>query len=485
MRITKLSIKNFKNLKIPSWELNPEYPIAVIVGKNASGKTNLIEAIVKIFQTIILNRKEDRKTASPIFPDFEFEFELSYEFGTDTVTIAYRDRLQILLNNREIPAFELTTFFYKPLKEAKDVLPRNIFVYYAGTSNRLKNLVAESNETFARVLRESAENPTLYYDATQPVYYCEPIYFRFVFWLLMISPVDNVRRNFLALDFGIESLESFNFIITKPDWSKSKTEETLWDAPARLQSFMTLIKSRSLDGITVTNQKANEYQFAFSAAKLTTEIVRELGTDIDVFQLLSSLYLAGYVKNLEIYFRKRGVEKILEFADLSEGEKQRIAIRGAMEIFRGIETLFLLDEPDAFAHPRWQWDFVPDINAALEPAEPHSATTGDHNFSQTIYITHSPLVLSTVKENAFILDNGEIKPLEETFGQDANTSLVRMEAEKQVTKATADFAAYFALIEKGEGESDSAKEMRRQLEETYGLNHPELSKADMWIAFYS
>ena len=60
MRITKLSIKKYKNLEDFSWELNPDYPVAVIVGKNGSGKTNLLEAIITIFQDLQLYDHESK-----------------------------------------------------------------------------------------------------------------------------------------------------------------------------------------------------------------------------------------------------------------------------------------------------------------------------------------------------------------------------------------------------------------------------------------
>ena len=72
MRITKLYIKEYKNLKDFYWEINPDYPIAVIVGKNASGKTNLVEAIVKIFQQVLLHKKSRKYNT-----DLDFEFELT------------------------------------------------------------------------------------------------------------------------------------------------------------------------------------------------------------------------------------------------------------------------------------------------------------------------------------------------------------------------------------------------------------------------
>ena len=83
MRITKLYIKEYKNLKDFHWEPNPESPVAVIVGKNASGKTNLLEAIMMIFLEILhLSHGKDQKAKlSETITDVGFEFKLAYRYG--------------------------------------------------------------------------------------------------------------------------------------------------------------------------------------------------------------------------------------------------------------------------------------------------------------------------------------------------------------------------------------------------------------------
>ncbi len=85
-----------------------------------------------------------------------------------------------------------------------------------------------------------------------------------------------------------------------------------------------------------------------------------------------------------------------------------------------------------------------------------SKAPGDTGFSQAIFITHSPLVLSTARANAFFMDGGAISPLDETFGQDANQSLINMDARDQSEKVERDFKSYLDLIQEGAGESDSA-----------------------------
>ena len=152
MRITKLSIKNYKNLQDFSWELNADYPVAVIVGKNGSGKTNLLEAIITIFQDLQLYRDSDRHNKS--LP--KFDFELAYQHGEndDKINIKNNGKLEITKNGEKIPLSLLETL-RQDASQGKDILPRSIFVYYAGTSNRLNNLTFRS----IREYRDSARYP--------------------------------------------------------------------------------------------------------------------------------------------------------------------------------------------------------------------------------------------------------------------------------------------------------------------------------------
>ena len=54
MRIDKLKIKNFKNLKDFQIDIDESQLTAVFIGRNGAGKSNLLEAIVIIFRDLDL-----------------------------------------------------------------------------------------------------------------------------------------------------------------------------------------------------------------------------------------------------------------------------------------------------------------------------------------------------------------------------------------------------------------------------------------------
>ncbi len=466
MRITKLYIKEYKNLKDFYWEINPDYPIAVIVGKNASGKTNLVEAIVKIFQQVLLHKKSRKYNT-----DLDFEFELTYKYGYDgknLVEIQNKDKHIIVKQNGEKIALTNINSPIQPRGNVK-ILPENIFLYYAGVSNRFTESLKGLNSQFYSGIRDGKIT------GGRSVMSYEPVHYKAVMLALLLSSLEDINE-FLAQDFGITGLHELKIFIGKPQRKRKGNEDNYWEAPAIIKSWIDrLRKYASGKDLEERDKGEKQWNFFFSAEKFGQDAIRDFDYEFGLFQILDSLSVMDYLKGIEIYFKKEGVTQPIEFDQLSEGEKQRLAIRGAVEIFRGKETLFLLDEPDVFAHPWWQWEFVPDLQRAI----------GNHTFSQVIFVTHSSLVLSTAKDNTFFMDKGKIESISEVYGMDVNSVLINaMDSDKRTKQVEIDFEKYFSLIESGKGESEEAKNMRIKLEEIYPLNHPALSKADMLIALY-
>ncbi len=473
MRITKLSIKNYKNLQDFSWELNADYPVAVIVGKNGSGKTNLLEAIITIFQDLQLYREESKNNSLP-----KFKFELEYQHGEDnenTISIKNNDKFEITQNGEGVSLSRLETL-RQDASQGKDILPKTIFVYYAGNTTRLQDLTNKSVSQYERLLIDIAYNrrSDFQYSLTQPLFYYDLPHHKIAFLTLCLSSLDSIKNDFLEDELGVTDLDSVSFTITRPDWKRHSTSasdiENFWDAPVFLKRILGILReTANLE----ESKGSGEITFEILGNELKEKFA-EFSSEKDFFQQLSNLTLAKYLTNIEIKVIKKDMETPIKFADLSEGEWQRIAIRGAMEIFRGEEALFLLDEPDTFAHPRWQWDFVPDLKEAI----------GENKNMQAIFITHSPLVLSSVEKNAFFMEAGQIHILQENFGQDANMSLAKMDVNPQMEQVVNDFQRYYSLIKDGQGETEKALAERARLEDIYGLNHEKFDSADIMLSFY-
>ncbi|MDM8548617.1 AAA family ATPase [Desulfobacterales bacterium HSG2] len=469
MRITKLYIKDYKNLKDFNWDINPDYPISVIVGKNASGKTNLLEAIVNIFQQVILHKENPEHSADSVQnTDTDSEFEFAYRYGyngKDLIEIQKRaNHLTVRRNHEKIPLDKIASPF-QTRHGTEKIMPENIFLYYAGISNRFNESLKELNAQFRFGIRDGKITG-------RTVISYEPIHYKAVMLALLLSPLKDTDE-FLARDFGITGLREIRIFIGKPRTNDKGDENSYWEAPAiiksridRLRRYASVKKSERKFG------REKQWNFLFNAEKLGQDAIRDFNYEFGLFQILDSLYVTHYLKGIEICFKKEGVTQPVEFDQLSEGEKQRLAICGAMEIFRGKETLFLLDEPEAFAHPFWQWDLVPDLQ------------NGDHKFSQVIVVTHSPIVITTLSANVFIMRDGKISPMNKTFGLTVDESLAEQNTPYQQTAIADQVKNYLALIQEGKARADDALQMRLNLEDALGKNHPELRSADDLIALY-
>ena len=150
----------------------------------------------------------------------------------------------------------------------------------------------------------------------------------------------------------------------------------------------------------------------------------------------------------------------IEFANLSEGEQQFLAVKGAIELLRGKETLFLLDEPDTYLHPDWQRDLMDTLN---------DGSYKDH-FLMT---THSPQVIGKVhSENIVILQNGEPHSINSpTINRDSNSILEEIfDVTKRPVKIEKDIKVIFDLL--SQNKIDEALEQTESLKEVLDSKDP-------------
>ena len=71
MRIDSLYIEDFKNLKQFKIDLDENELNTVLLGQNATGKSNFIETLVLIFKYLDLSKVG----STPRFPEFEYEIK--------------------------------------------------------------------------------------------------------------------------------------------------------------------------------------------------------------------------------------------------------------------------------------------------------------------------------------------------------------------------------------------------------------------------
>ena len=79
MRLDRVYINGFKNLKNIEVDFDESCLTTVIIGQNGAGKSNFIEAIVDVFRFVDLNRGAPR-----------YIYEIDYRIGNHKVRLANR-----------------------------------------------------------------------------------------------------------------------------------------------------------------------------------------------------------------------------------------------------------------------------------------------------------------------------------------------------------------------------------------------------------
>jgi len=147
---------------------------------------------------------------------------------------------------------------------------------------------------------------------------------------------------------------------------------------------------------------------------------------------------------------------------------------GGGELLRTTPGIVLIDEIDLHLHPEWQQQIVPSLRRAFPSV-------------QFILTTHSPQVLSTVEAAAIrvIEDESARKP---AHSEGLRSDVVLREVQKTdpvpEVPVRDDLRKYLELVFKGEGESTNALALRAQIENKLGgiANLDELAEADAFMA---
>ena len=157
MRLDKLWIKEFKNLRDFNIDFDEEQMTTVLIGHNATGKSYLIEAIVIIFRDLDLGNPP------------AFSYNLTYFCRERKIQIEAdpekkSNRTVITLDGKRISFTEFAK------KSERIYLPKYVFAYYSGPSNRLEIHFNKHQERFYRELLAGKDNPL------RPLFYAKNIH---------------------------------------------------------------------------------------------------------------------------------------------------------------------------------------------------------------------------------------------------------------------------------------------------------------------
>ncbi|MBG7700906.1 AAA family ATPase [Streptomyces sp. MC1] len=402
MRITRVKVDSFKNLQDFEIRLDQRSAVSVLVGRNGSGKSNLLEVLTIIFRDLDLGRRP------------YFAFELEYLIKGNEILITSEEAksgysLRCRVNGR------VMSFSKFSGDEGRDFRPQHVFGYYSGPSNRLEEHFTLHQERFYKDLLDDIERPL------RPLFYARNVHSNFVLLAFFLDEDPEVSR-LLRDHLGIEGLDSVLFEMQKPSWPGKNGDERFWNARGTVRYLLDRLYSLSLapmrlerkvrTGLSRSSQNEHLYLYLESLAKVR-ELRAAYASNGDFFKALESTYISELIHDVRIRVKSTRSPFPLTFRELSEGEQQLLLVLGLMRFTREEESLFLLDEPDTHLNPGWSVQYRKFLT------EFGGLDEGCH----VLMATHDPLVVAgLLKEDVRILQRGDdgritaMEPLDDPQG---------------------------------------------------------------------
>jgi energy-coupling factor transporter ATP-binding protein EcfA2 len=305
MRLYKLTIGSanegpvhqFKNLKNVTIDFDQDHWVTVVIGWNGTGKSNVLEALAVIFRDLIMGKVKP-----------EFSYQLVYRCHGKKINIDAdpgRERDIFRIHSKQLNDFPVVTQeqsslfgsteeekgelvpYSRFIKQGSEYLPRYVFGYYSGLSDRLQDIFKPYLRKYDELLRQG-KDPGL-----RRLFYALPVHSQFVLIAFIESlqkPEDKAVSEFLVKEVGldpIEGIESILFVVKQPPWDRNPSNrkkaevsgldfqpDIFWGAEGIVRQFLDRLLVKSLAPIKIKRRvkeslwgQGHEYEFVYLYVK--------------------------------------------------------------------------------------------------------------------------------------------------------------------------------------------------------------------------
>ncbi|MFH6908103.1 AAA family ATPase [Vibrio fluvialis] len=400
MKIDYLHIRSgFKNVQDLEIDFDNRQLLTVLIGRNGSGKSNVIEALVRIFRALDLGDEPapfsyKLRYSLGSSSDRRIEVDASPEYGS---TPFQQHKIQVSTlgesGQYSLPESISLSKVTRDKEGNSDYLPKHLFAYYSGPSDRLEDLFKPHRTKFYNQL---LKNQVEIEDEVRPLFYAKPFHSQFVLLAFFLNQQKGVGREFLQDQLGIESFHSAHFVFRRPEWGKNNKKDLFWGARGVVRDFLDRILPHSLGAIKAVREEEttltgkgvnNEFVHLFLPDLYSLKKVAQgLGAK-NFFKMLESTLLSDLLSSVHIKVRLKNGE-VVSFSELSEGEQQLLTVLGLLEFTVEEDSLFLLDEPDTHLNPAWAAKY----HSFLKRFIP------DKRFCHILMVTHHPLAIAELNK---------------------------------------------------------------------------------------
>lgn len=354
MRLDKLRIDRFKNLQNFSIDFDEDSQTTVLVGRNGSGKSNLLEALTIIFRDLDLGEPP------------QFGYELRYFCRNYHIKIIAKpdnpkERIKVLVKDITKPVVQTSILnpeddgfedlsFAKFRQDAREkYLPRYVFGYYSGPSNRMEKHFEKHQERFYNELinkKEGDESQPL-----RPLLYARLVHSQFVL-LAFFTDKDTKIQEFLDEYLWIDGLDSVLFVMRQPPWNSKEGDPRFWNARGEVRDFLSKLYSLSSAPlrlkwkVPVSFRKSTTLEHLYlylRGQESLAELAGDYSNQQEFFKALESTYISELLSEVRIRVKVRKANGSITFRELSEGEQQLLMVLGLLRFTKEDESLFLLD----------------------------------------------------------------------------------------------------------------------------------------------
>jgi predicted ATPase len=387
MRLDRLSIPSYRNLRSFEIDFDEAQPTTVLLGRNGTGKSNLIEAIVEIFRELELGGT----------PAFAYTLEYvcrDRAIKIDADPTRPSKRLEITVDGKLLTQ----TAFQRDLNT---YLPNYVFAYYSGWSSRLeRHFDRPTRKHYERILKSPDRQLPL-----RRLFFCRKEYSQLVLLAFFLSKPASARE-VLEKHLHIKCFESALFVLKTPWWRGSgapnRTQQAegdprFWYARGAFKGFLDRLWGRALAPIRNTEAVDRDvrrqgesterlYLFVKNEAELAG-LKQKHEDSKTLFGYLESLFLCDLIDEVRVTVERTDGTRV-KFTQMSEGEQQLLTVLGLLLFTQNDESLYLLDEPDTHLNPVWTYDFLKLLQDNIRPEK-----------GQLIVATHNPLMIGSLHKN--------------------------------------------------------------------------------------
>lgn len=346
MRLTSLYIGQYKNLRDFTLSFDGGSFLDVFVGKNGTGKSNLFESLIEIFRHIF---EYDRDKTS-----CDFNYRIGFEIDGKATEIGWNSGT-LTINGKERKTIGQTP------------LPDSVLIYYSGHNDTVLKLVEQYEEAFRRGIKRADFSDARFFIGIGPEYK------ELLLAVLLMLPDTCKARQFICQKLGIESVASeVRLVLERPayaadsrfDIELNDEIDRYWQPEGITKTFFDRLHG-CINTATGSQVRSEGYFSADDRYILYFDITKILWEFADLspqelFRQFDNLKTLGMLAEITIPLQLTGGMEAT-IAHFSDGQFQSVYIYSIVELFKDRNCITLLDEPDSFLHPEWQFDFLKQV----------------------------------------------------------------------------------------------------------------------------